>query len=79
MTSPVERISGPRSTSTSKRLKGNTASFTATPPTPGSSGIPSSRIFSPAITRDAKRASGTPVALLTKGIVREARGLTSST
>ena len=34
---------------------------------------------SPAITRAASLASGTPMTLLTKGMVREARGLTSST
>ena len=35
--------------------------------------------FSPAITRAAILAIGTPVALATNGTVREARGLTSST
>ena len=35
--------------------------------------------FSPAMTRAATFASGTPVALLTNGTVRLARGLTSST
>ena len=79
MTSPVDRISGPRRVSTSKRLKGNAASFTATPGTSGSSGMFRSANRSPAITRAASRASGTPVALLTKGTVRLARGFTSRT
>ncbi len=79
MTSPVDRISGPSSVSTSKRLNGNTASFTATPLTWGSLSTPRAAMGSPAITRAASRARGTPVALPTKGTVRDARGLTSST
>jgi hypothetical protein len=78
--SPVERISGPSSGSTSgSLLKGKTASFTATPPTGISSGSPKLASFSPTISRAAILASGTPVALETKGTVREARGFTSST
>ena len=84
MTSPVERISGPSSVSTSgKRPKGRTASFTLTwPPLTGGRRRPSSRSCSsvaPTITRDATLASGTPVALATKGTVRLARGLASMT
>ena len=40
---------------------------------------PSSESFLPAMTLDASFASGTPIALLTNGTVREARGLTSRT
>ncbi len=84
MTSPVERISGPSSVSLSgKRLKGSTASFTATwPPLAGSPSSPSARSsasVAPSITRAATLASGTPVALAMKGTVRDARGFTSST
>ena len=79
MASPVERISGPSSVSTSKRPNGNTASLTATPFTLGSSGTSMSASRWPAMTRAAIRASGTPVALPTNGTVRDARGFTSST
>ena len=87
MTSPVERISGPSRESTpGKRSKGSTASLTAMcfsrgPCTASSSGTrPSLRRclrLSPAMTRAATLASGTPVVLETKGTVREARGLAS--
>ena len=40
---------------------------------------PSSRRVMPVITLAASLASGTPIALLTNGTVREARGFTSST
>ena len=84
MTSPVERISGPRIVSTSgKRLNGSTASFTATcAPSAGGRSKPSARSSSnvaPSITRAATLASGTPVALLTNGTVRLARGFASIT
>ena len=84
MTSPVERISGPSVLSTSgKRLNGSTASFTATcPPVTGGWSRPSSRSsasVAPSMTRAATLASGTPVALATKGTVRLARGLASMT
>src|SRR5690606_26791436 len=79
ITSPVDRISGPTITSTSNLLNGNTASFTATPGTAGSSGTESSSSRFPAITRAASRANGTPVAFETNGTVRDARGFTSST
>ena len=77
MTSPVERISGPRMMSTpGKRAKGKTASLTATWPL-GHGVRAKAASFSPAITRAAILAIGTPVALATKGTVRLARGLTS--
>src|SRR5216117_4031558 len=60
-------------------VKGKTASLTATPGSGRSSGMPSSSRVRPAITAAASLARGTPVALLTKGTVREARGFTSST
>ena len=95
ITSPVERISGPRSVSTKppetvrKRLNGITASLTATG-APGSTSVPSpaarsipsdrsSRIGVPIMIRAAALASGVLVALDTKGTVRDARGLASST
>ncbi len=94
MTSPVERISGPRTVSTTvpdavrNRLNGSTASLMATGEVAGwwepsrSGSTPRSRseaIDSPAMTCAAALASGTPVALATNGTVREARGLASST
>ena len=84
MTSPVERISGPSSVSTSgKRLNGSTASLTDTwPPGAGGRSTPSARSsasVAPTITRAATLASGTPVALATNGTVRLARGLASIT
>ena len=79
ITSPVDFISGPSRVSTFSNLSnGNTASFTAQWLTSTSRVSPSSASFMPIITLVAILASGTPVALLTKGIVREARGLTSS-
>jgi hypothetical protein len=84
MTSPVERISGPRMGSTpGNLLNGNTASLTLK--YGGTTSVGASRRalrgFSdwPAMQRAAILASGWPVALLTKGTVRDARGLTSST
>ncbi len=78
MTSPVDFISGPRSTSTpGKRLKGNTASLTAMCRGWRRSVKPSSFRVLPSITFVASLARGTPMALLTKGTVREARGFTS--
>jgi hypothetical protein len=81
ITSPVDFISGPSSVSTSgKRSKGITASLTD-----GAPGItvsvvrPRSARVRPSMALVASLASGTPVALLTKGTVREARGLTSRT
>ena len=95
MTSPVERISGPRSESTAtpslvrKRLNGSTASLHdigacagMEPPSPTGGSMPSSRsslTVAPSMTRAAALAMGTPVALATNGTVREARGLASMT
>ena len=95
MTSPVERISGPSTESTTRpsavrnRLNGRIASLTETgasmgssPPSPRAGSMPSARscaIVAPSMIREAALASGTPVALATNGTVREARGLASST
>ena len=80
MTSPVERISGPRMTSTpGKRANGKTASLTAMCLPRGVCLRARLASVSPAITRAAILAIGAPVALATKGTVRQARGLTSST
>ena len=78
ITSPVERISGPsRVSEPGKRLKGSTASFTVWRGGTGSASSPSSARVAPAISWLAILARGTPVALATKGTVREARGLAS--
>ncbi len=94
MTSPVERISGPSTESTMrpsfvrKRLKGSTASFTATGESIGTSEPSrsgrspddfSSAIDVPTMTSDAAFASGMPSAFETKGTVRLARGFASRT
>ena len=84
MTSPVERISGPSTASTSgKRLHGSTASLTAmwSPSTFGRSRPSSanSAKVAPHMTRAATLTSGTPVAFATNGTVREARGFASIT
>ena len=85
MTSPVERISGPRIGSTpGNLLNGNTASLTEKyggTISRGASPWSARCVFSacPTMQRAAILASGWPVALETKGTVREARGLTSST
>ena len=60
-------------------LNGNTASFTETNGGMISSVNPICSSVSPHITRAACDASGTPIAFDTKGIVRLARGFTSST
>ena len=79
ITSPVERISGPRIGSTpGKRANGNTASLTATCLSVG--GLrPKAASGLPAITSAAMAAIGLPMTLATNGTVREARGFTSST
>jgi hypothetical protein len=78
ITSPVDFISGPRSVSTSGNLmKGNTASLTLTWAGITSSRNPRSGSRRPTMTFAASFARGTPIALLTNGTVREARGLTS--
>ena len=86
ITSPVERISGPSSESTSgKRSNGRTASFTLTWPGAGRrrrASRPSARSsasVAPSMARAAILASGTPVALATNGTVRLARGFASMT
>ena len=79
MTSPVERISGPRMVSTpGKRAKGNTASLTAIWSNTLSVKPKSARRL-PAMILAAIAAIGAPMVLATKGTVRLARGLTSST
>ena len=87
----MERISGPSTESTPrpstllKRFQGRTASFTlipfaiASPDCGKSPSTLSSAIVEPSEIRAAAFASGTPVALLTNGTVREARGLASNT
>ena len=78
ITSPVDFISGPKNTSTpGKRAKGNTASFTATCGKWRSVRLKLAS-FSPAMTREAILANGTPVVFATKGTVRLPRGFTSS-
>lgn len=79
ITSPVERISGPSTGSTpGKRVQGITASLTEICLGAGSFS-PNSFSLAPAITFAAILATGWPIALATKGTVREARGLTSRT
>ena len=72
MTSPVDFISGPSTESVpGKRPKGMTASLTQKCPSSRSSGGSfMSASMTPAMTRAATFASGTPVALLTNGTVR---------
>ena len=80
MHSPVLRISGPKITSTPGNLpKGKTDSLTEVCLGVTSSVTPSSLSCLPIITLAATRAQLTPVALPTKGTVREARGFTSIT
>ena len=95
MTSPVERISGPSTVSTTwpsavrNRLNGSTASLTASgaprssvPPSPSAGRTPAARssaIDSPTMTRAAALDIEVPVALDTNGTVRDARGFASST
>ena len=59
--------------------KGKTDSFTKKRLTVRSAVTPCSASERPAMIRAATLASGTPVALLTNGVVRDARGFTSST
>ncbi len=95
MTSPVERISGPRTVSTPrpwmsrKRDHGMTASLTEigasigrVPPSPVFGSMPSARSSAMVVPREMRAAafaSGTAVAFEVKGTVREARGLASRT
>ena len=79
ITSPVLFISGPRTESApAKRAKGSTASLTLT----CSSGPLGQVLVGELLAQHqpaASLASGTPIALETKGTVREARGLASIT
>ena len=78
ITSPVERISGPRIVSAlEKRWKGKTASFTLRCLGRTVPRIPCSASDFPTVQSAAIFAQGTPVALPTKGTVREARGFAS--
>ncbi len=78
MTSPVDFISGPSNVSTPGNFEnGKTASLTEMCFGMTSSVKPSDANDCPTITRAAILASGWPMALLTKGMVREARGFTS--
>jgi hypothetical protein len=82
MTSPVDRISGPSTTSTSgKRNQGNTTSLTENQgffwAITFCQGAKTSFNDFPTITIAATLARGTPVALETNGTVRLARGLAS--
>ena len=80
ITSPVDFISGPSNTSTpANLLNGKTASFTDTCLGVGALVNPSSDSLRPIMTLIAILARGTPIDLLTKGTVLDARGLTSST
>jgi len=80
MTSPVDFISGPSTISTpEKRENGKTDSLTEKCGRESKAGRLKSFNFLPAITWAATLAKGEPVALLTNGAVRDARGLTSRT
>ena len=78
ITSPVERISGPKIVSVpGNLLKGNTASLTAIWLGVGSLVKLSDSKVLPDMIKEASFAKGTPVVFETKGTVREARGLAS--
>ena len=78
ITSPVDFISGPSMGSLPASLrKGRTTFFTETIEGTGSVVNSRSSSVSPAMSRAAYFARGTPIDLLTNGTVREARGLTS--
>ena len=95
MTSPVERISGPRTVSTPRPsevaepverhdglLDGDRRVQRQVPPSPLAGSRPSARssaTVAPSEIRAAALASGTAVAFEVKGTVREARGLASRT
>ena len=77
ITSPVERISGPRIVSTpGNRANGKTASFTATWSSFSDFSLKEAS-RSPFMMRAAMPAIGLPITLATNGTVRDARGLTS--
>ncbi len=80
ITSPVLFISGPSMMSMPGNfVNGKTASFTQKCVGTISWVKPRSDSLCPAMIFAASFGSGTPIALETKGAVREARGLTSST
>src|ERR1700722_4997068 len=80
ITSPVERISGPSAGSTpGNLLNGNRGDFTKGRGAVSLPASPYSASLRPHIRPTAILGSATPVALLTYGTVREARGFTSST
>ena len=80
ITSPVDFISGPSTASApAKRANGSTASLTETWPLCIVGSVDRAESGSPSISRQAIFASGAPIALETKGTVREARGLASIT
>ena len=79
ITSPVLFISGPRTESApAKRANGSTASLTLTCSAQPLAAGPLGELL-PQHQPRATLASGTPIALETKGTVREARGLASIT
>jgi hypothetical protein len=79
MTSPVDRISGPRSAALENRSLGKIASFAHARVGSARDGRPSAPRASPSRSRQACSTSGREVALATKGTVRDARGLASKT
>ena len=79
MTSPVERISGPRSAAPENRSLGKMASFAQARVGSARGGRPSASRDSPSRSRQACSTSGIEVAFETKGTVRDARGLASRT
>src|SRR5262249_27569588 len=79
ITSPVERISGPRVAAPGKRSAGNTASFAQARVGTAFSARFSWLSRSPSSSRTECSTSGTPVALATNGTVRDARGFASRT
>ena len=79
ITSPVERISTPRSAAPAKRSAGKIASFAQARSGTARSGRSSSASDAPRSKRQAWSTSGIPVAFATNGTVRDARGFASST
>ena len=80
MTSPVARISGPRTGSApGNRANGSTAALTLTCFGGRSAGRARSRRRAPAAIRHAASTRFTPIAFEANGTVRDARGFTSST
>ena len=80
ITSPVDRISGPSTTSTPGNFsKGKAGSLTAKKPVSGISFTSSASSELPIITFAAILDQGHPFAFATNGTVRDARGLTSIT